>query len=123
MYNRQTEELFTIRQDVMDPLAKHAGMETGLQGCEIEVRLDGAKIEVPVRWRDRMTVVDVYEVDDHLMIHLYCPQCTQCLRIESRKKSIRFDRGSNRLEVDKISCSYPQCDWSVTIKDNFAQDA
>lgn len=126
MYDAKNEELFTIRQDVADPLAQHAGIETGLVGNEYEMRMDGGKTEVAIRWRDRLTVADVYEMDDHIMLHMYCPNCTQCLSIQSQKKRIRFNRSERRIDMgserEPLRCSYQDCDWRAYIEDNVAKE-
>jgi hypothetical protein len=118
----EREELFTIKGDVMDPLAAHAGIETGLRGVAFDMRLDGAKIECPIRWRDRLAIADLFEMDDHLLIHMYCPNCTGGLSIDSRKKRVRFDKSERRLDIEKMACPEPSCGWRVVVEGGVAQD-
>jgi hypothetical protein len=124
MHDPHTEELYTIREDVMDPLQRYGGIQTDLQGTELELRLDHGKIEVPIRWRDRVSVADVFldEGTGSVLVHMYCPACTQGLRVESHKKRIRFDRSQKRISIEKIACSYPDCDWRAVIEDNVARN-
>ena len=117
MYNPSTEEIFTIKDDVVDP-----GGQSNLRGKSYEVRMDHGKIEVHVRWRNRMLTVDVYELHDHLMVVLYCPKCEQGLKIDSKKKHIRFCRGDRRIDVGRIKCSHPGCDWTAVVEGNIAKD-
>lgn len=104
---RKGEELFEIQGDAAS-------------GIVMDYNLDHGKIEVPIRWRDRMMFVDVYEMGDHLMIHLLCPKCLQGLRVLSQKKRIRFLRAERRLSIERIGCSRPECDWSAVTRDNIA---
>lgn len=116
MYDPNTEEVFSIKDDVVDPTG-----QSDLRGRSLEYRMDHGKIECHVRWRDRLLTVDVYELRDHLMIVLYCPKCHGGLRIRSVAKRIRFCRGDRRIDVEKIACPYPGCDWRVVIEGNLAK--
>lgn len=117
MYNQNTEELFSIKDDVVDPSG-----QSDLRGRSIEQRLDHGKIECHVRWRDRLLTVDVYEQYDRLMLHLFCPKCEGALRILSTHKRIRFCRGDRRVDVEAFKCTYPGCDWRVMIEGNLAKN-
>lgn len=104
----KNEELFDIKGD------PNAGM------C-LDYRLDGGKIEVPIRFRDRVTVADVYIIDDYLTAQLYCPKCENCLTVDSRKKRIRFDRSEKRIDIERMSCTYAACDWRVVVENSIAR--
>ena len=117
IYDQRREELFTIKDDVVDP----SGV-SGLSGRSYDIHLDHGKYPVPIRWRDRVTEADVYELPDRLLVHMYCPRCTRCLKIESIKKRVVFTKGTGRIDIDRIRCSYENCDWSVVVENNIAKD-
>lgn len=103
----KNEEMFDIKGDA------NSGM------C-LDYQLDAGKIEVPIRYRDRITVADVYVIDEYLSVQLYCPKCENCLTVDSRKKRIRFDRSEKRISIEKMVCTYPACDWRVVVENSVA---
>ena len=117
LHNANTEEVFSIKDDVVDPTG-----QSNLRGKSYEVRMDHGKLEVHVRWRDRILTVDVYKLDDHLMVHLFCPKCENALRVLSKNKRIRFCEGDRRIDIERMACTYPQCGWTVVIEGNRAKD-
>lgn len=118
LYNEQTHELFTIRDDVVDPTGQSDAV-----GRSCDIALDHGKIEVPVRYKDVLAVLDVYEMDDQLMVNLYCPRCANSLRIESKSKRIKFIRETRRISISKFGCTYDGCGLCIEITDNVARDS
>lgn len=125
-YNPRTEEVFTIKDDAKDPL------NTGLVGKEGLTSFDKSAIARPeVRWKSFILTMDVYKMDDEVMVHLYCPRCHNALKISSKRKSIGLHEG--KLSVEPFKCTWELdaerhefgvglCGWSVGIKDNVAYD-
>jgi len=124
VYDPEAEELFRIREDVADPTG------SGQRGVSFEYQLGATAIAHPsIRWRDRLTTADVYEQGDHLMVHLFCPQCGQNLAIHSNKKRVRLNRAENRIDIGErrnpdaaLHCSWDECDWRAVVEDNIAKD-
>lgn len=125
-YNPRTEEIFTIKDDAKDPL------NTGLVGKEGLTSFDKSAIARPqVRWKNFVLTMDVYRLDDEVMVHLYCPRCQNALKISSKRKDIGLHEG--KLSVEPFKCTWELeearrefgvglCNWSVGIKDNVAYD-
>ncbi len=115
------EELYQIRGNVKDPTGN-----TDMRGVEMGVDFTQNALAHPrFRWRDREATVDLYAAGNGLMIHFYCPQCCQTLRVTSERKDIRFEAGGQhggRLSITEMRCTYPDCGWHVKIEDNVAKD-
>ena len=118
-----TRQVMTVRGGVADPIDRYAGGNTGMVGAESRIELDGGKIEVAIRYVDRISIVDVYEQPGHLLIHAYCWRCTRMLTIRSQAKQIRWLRGERRLDIEQFRCTHPGCGLHVRVVDNVAKDA
>ena len=106
----KNEEVFEIKGD----------MDNGMSfGYDLEKTAIG---HPSIRYRDRLTQADVYEMDGHLMVVLYCPKCEDALRITTDKKRIRYDRTEDKISIEPLKCTWPECDWKVEIKANHAVD-
>ena len=110
MMLRDDEELFDIKGDPQLP------------GVGLQFDLSQNKIEVPVRYRDRLTWLDVYRMGDYILVHLYCPRCEQCLKVENEQKRMRLNLGERRIDIGAFKCTHPGCGWSVEIVGNVATD-
>ena len=113
------EELFPLRDDPNEVVAQHGTMKTGISQT---IALDRNKIEVPIRYRDRLTVADMYELPEHLMLHLFCPRCMQALQLTSERKRIRWLRAQRRIDIEAFRCTYPGCGLHVEVVDSIAKD-
>lgn len=112
----KAKEIYTIRDNVVDPSG------SGLVGSEIGYDMRNSAIAHPkFRWRDRLAEVDVYAAGDGLMLHFYCPQCAQALRVTSAKKEIRFEPPT-RLSIAAFRCTWPQCGLHIRVENNIAID-
>ena len=115
------EELYEIRGDVRDPSG-----QSDLRGVETGIDFTKNAIAHPeFRWRDRISVTDVYANGGTLMIHIYCPQCSGSLMIRSEKKEVRFENGGEhggRLSVSEFRCVYQGCGLHIRIEDNVAKE-
>ena len=114
-------ELYEIRGNVADPTG-----QSELAGTEAGVDLTKNAIGHPkFRWRDRVSEVDVYAADGQLMLHFYCPQCSQALRVTSEQKEIRFSPSGDggRISIAAFRCTWAQCGLKIRIVDNVAKDA
>lgn len=129
--------------DITDPnvrklLEPHEAREHGLQpgprpmvhlagdpdvGYRSEQRLDSAKIEVIVTYKDFMMTVDVYPAtaDGPLELQYVCPRCRKGGRITAAMKAIEFDPADvkiirlpngvpastgGRLSVEPFECTH-----------------
>lgn len=129
MINPTTEELYSIKEDAQDP----EGLVQG--GYSSTVGLNKTAIGNPqIRYKDFVLTVDVYKMDNQMMIHLYCPRCRNALRITSERKQIDFSNG--KLSVEPFKCTWELesegrrmefglglCSWQVGIHENVARDA
>jgi hypothetical protein len=78
-----------------------------------------------IRYRDRITTADVYEMGDELFVHMYCPRCANGLRITSKMKSIRFfknDRNGGDIDIEEFRCTWPDCGLHVVVRGNHMTD-
>lgn len=88
-----------------------------------------------VRYKDRISEADVYEMQGQLMVHMFCPRCGNTLRITSDRKRIDYDREANLLSVEPFECTWELdtdsrrmefglglCRWRVAIDRNIAKD-
>ena len=116
MHNPQTEELFHIAGDQPDPSGSN------LRGTSIGTDFTKTAIAHPmIRWRSRVLEADVYAIDGQLLVHLICPKCKGGLHIRQAAK--RMTLNGNQLSTERIACTFPGCDWRVTIDSNYAKDA
>lgn len=107
------EELYEIRGDVADPSG------SGLKGTSVGVDMTAGALAHPrIRWRDRVSEVDLYAAGDELMIHMYCPRCQNCNKISSKTKRITWS--GDRLSVEEFACTWPECGLRIAIVDNKA---
>ena len=87
-YNPQREELYTIKDDFGPGV--HQGER--VQGIQSTMKLTNTAIGHPeIRYKDRLTVADVYKMGDELKIHLICPRCTNNLSISNKNKQVDYD--------------------------------
>lgn len=101
------EELFEIKGDA------HTGVSA-------EYRLDKTAIGHPwIRYGDRATQCDVYKMDDHLMVVLYCPKCERANNVRSDKKEIRYTEGSDKIDIAPFACGHA-CGWQVEVRNGIA---
>lgn len=115
MHDPQKEELYFIKGDQPDPSG------TGLRGTSMGMDMTRTAIAHPmIRYRDRVVEADVYAVQDELSVHILCPKCEQGLKISNKKK--RVELSGDKLTTERIGCTWPGCDWRVTIKGNLAED-
>ncbi len=110
MYDANKEEVYDIKGDAQSGISMGYDMEK-------------TKIGEPcVRYRDRLTWCDVYEMDGHLMVIWRCPRCTQDSNITSNKKRIEYTRGSDKISIEPFGCCYQGCGLKVGVKDSIATD-
>ncbi len=128
-YDPTLEDVYTIKEDAPDPLGQVRG------GYSSTVGLNKNCLGNPqVRYKDMILTMDVYKMDDEVMVHTYCPRCRNALRISSARKQIDFSNG--KLSIEPFKCTWeldPEgrrmefglglCNWQVGIKDNVARDA
>ena len=134
-YNPQREELYTIKDDFGPGV--HQGER--VQGIQSTMKLTNTAIGHPeIRYKDRLTVADVYKMGDELKIHLICPRCTNNLSISNKNKQVDYDLDSNTLSIEPFECTWEitsellgsqrsfgmsLCRWRVAIDNNIAKDA
>ncbi|MHC4175869.1 MAG: hypothetical protein ACYSWU_00070 [Planctomycetota bacterium] len=116
MTNSRPEDLYEIKGDVPDP----AG--SGARGVSAEVDLTKTAIGHPrIRYGDRITTPDVYAADGELFLHLYCPRCSNALRITDKMKAIRFqrnDRTGGEIDIEEFRCTWDGCGLHVRVERN-----
>lgn len=129
-YNPNTEELYTIKEDALDP----AG--TGQVGKSATIGLNKSAVAKPlIRYKDFVIEADLYNMDGEFMVHLYCPKCRNALSIKGSQKKIDYST-SDGLSVEPFMCTWeldPEgrrmefglglCRWKVGISNNIARDA
>lgn len=120
MHNQATEEVFEIKKDVKDP----TGI-TSNRGISMDRDLTKNALAHPqFRWRDRIATTDLYQAGAGLMLHLYCPKCSNMSTINSDKKEIRWSPGENggRLSIAAFQCTWPDCGLHIRVEDNVAKE-
>ena len=110
MYDANKEEIYDIKGDVQ------SGMSMGYD-------LEQTKIGEPcVRFNDRLTWCDVYEMDGHLMVIWRCPRCTRDSNIKTGQKRIEYTPGSTKITIETFGCNWEGCGLKLAIKDSIATE-
>jgi hypothetical protein len=108
MYDANKEEIFEIKGDYQSGISMGYDMEKTKIG------------EPAVRFRDRITWCDVYEMDGHLMVVWRCPRCTNDSNITTNTKRIEYVRGSDKITISPFGCNYEGCGLKLRVKNSVA---
>lgn len=88
----QARSMVHVAGDAPDPTGV-----TNHRGIQSTTRLDGAKQEVLVVYRDHVLTVDVYQLEGQpLELIMVCPRCQNQLRITADNKKIDYQPRSTR---------------------------
>lgn len=95
------------------------------RGLASQVNLNTGKLETVVTYRDRVMVVDIYQIEgEPLQVHMICPRCQKPIRVTQDRKSIDFQLGTKHPHgalaqelgvplVGLLSIDPFQCAWEI----------
>ena len=107
---RSRRELVQLAGDAPDPTG-----QSSFRGAQSTHRLNAAKEEVEVVYKDFLLTVDVYRHEGApIQVHLICPRCRHASRITGDRKAIDFDPTRNTQAGGLLSIEPFECTWELT---------
>ena len=83
-------------------------------GMSVTHRLNHAKREVIVTYKDFVLTVDIYQLpDEPLKVHLICPRCHHMLSVSAERKHIEFDPNAHPEQGGRLSIEPFECTWEI----------
>lgn len=78
----------------------------GLAIGKVQMFYKGKQVMPPPGMDKFMVECEVYQVDDHLLVHTVCPKCRHAQNIDSRNKQMDFDRERMMLKIEPFTCPW-----------------